>query len=541
MDVFAQMLTQLRDIYRKMSPVQRTNLILLVSIVLAFAVAVIMWAGRTDYTLLYANLDPRDAGSIKARLDEMNVEHRVEGMSIYVPAETVYETRLLLANEGLPQGTGVGYEIFGKPGMVMTDYMQKLTYKRALEGELTRTITTLNGIRSARVHLTMPQRSMFREKDTRPTASVVLDMGMTSALDKTQVGGIVHLVASSVEGLRPQDVTIVDSRGNLLSMMQEEGSNLGLSARQTDLVRNVESYLKKKAESMLEPILGRGKAIVQVNAEMNFDKVETTEERFDPESAVARTETRTEESSIERGESGESAGEGAGKEKTREKSTTSYEINRTIEKIMGSVGTIKRLSVAVVVNGAYRLTESDAGKTTREYTPRTPEEKEMFRKLVMNAVGFSEKRGDTIEVSDAAFDTSQQEEYQAELEAYERKLTMQNAMRTGGAIAGFLLVLALLWMMMKKIAVTSVQSVPLTARVPAGSRAAMMRYGAEAARGIPAPGTTVSQMLEEDETGTIMAELHKQAHADDELRNLAKNDPESVAKLLRSWLTEDEK
>ncbi|MCM8813583.1 MAG: flagellar M-ring protein FliF [Candidatus Omnitrophica bacterium] len=295
MEAILQILRQVSTIFKKMSPIQRTNFALLLSILVIAVVSLTLWASREDYTLLYGNISQRDAAAIKQKLDERKIPHRVQGNAIYVPGKDVYEMRLLLAGEGLPQGDGVGYEIFDKSNFAMTDYMQNLNYKRALEGELSRTISSLRGISGCRVHLAIPKQNIFGQEKDSYTASIVLNVANGAALGKEQIGGIVHLVASSVEGLEPERVTVIDNRGHLLSSVNED-SQSGLSAKQLDARKNVEDYLEKKAESMLLAILGPGKAIVRVNAEMNFDKVEKTAEIFDPDSAVPRTEVRTEES-----------------------------------------------------------------------------------------------------------------------------------------------------------------------------------------------------------------------------------------------------
>lgn len=459
MNIFIQIFRQISDIVKRMSVVQRTNFILLLIVIVSFTVFLSIWAGRTDFALLYSNLNQTDAAAIKGKLDEMKIENRIDGTSVYVPSKRVHETRLLLASEGLPQGSSsVGYELFGSPGLGMTDYMQKLNYKRALEGELSRTINSLNGIKQSRVHLAIPKQSLFKSDNVKPTASVVLDLIQSYPLAKDQIGGIIYLVASSVEQLSPQDVTVIDSRGNLLSRMGQESSAAGLSASQLEARKSVESYLKEKAESMLTAILGPGKALVRVNVAMNFDKKEKTAETFDPEGAVPRSEATTVESSSETNgsaaEGANNAGQ-AGKTKSQEKATTDYEISRTVEKIVSSVGVIRKLSVAVVVDGVYKEVEGEDGETAKEYVPRTTEEKNMYKRLVKNAVGFDDERGDVIEVSDAAFDTSYFDESSKEMAAFQQKEFIINLVKQGGIIVVFLFALFLLFSMLKKVAVSA--------------------------------------------------------------------------------------
>ena len=547
MDSFSKMLEQIKSIFNKMSPIQRTNFFLLVAIVLVFLIFVSMWAGKTSHTVLFSNLSQKDAGQIKSKLDEMSISHKVEGNAIYVDTKVVHETRLVLANEGLPQGGGVGYEIFGKPGLVMTDYMQKVTYKRALEGELARTISALNGIRQARVHLTMPKRTLFRDKDNLPTASVVLDIGMNFSQNKNHIGGIVHLVASSVEGLRPDKVTIVDSRGSLLSGMYEDSTNLGLTSRQTELVKAAEAYMEKKAESMLIAILGHGRAIVRVNATMDFDIVERTEEKYDPESAVPRTETRTEEVYTEKdntatAEVETSASTGKSKDKTKEKMTTNYEINRSIEKIVSSTGSIKRLSIAVVVDGNYK--DSKKKGEDKEYVSRTTVEKEMYKKLVMNAVGFDKDRGDTIEVSDAAFDNSYFDKESKALASAQHKEFILTLVKQVGIIVIFVLVFLFLWTLVRRGGFGFVPG-EFSGAMPAVAGKARVARGHGTAAAVRAYEEQESENEElEDESNDIVKRLnisrkHPRAIVEEEMKDMVMEDPDVVAQLIRMWMEEE--
>lgn len=561
---FSKIIQQMRDIFVKMSPIQRTNFFLLVAIVVVFLVFIGLWAGKTDYTLLYSNLAQKDAAQIKTKLDELGVEHKVDGNAIYVDPKLVHETRLQLADEGLPQGSGVGYELFGKPGFVMTDYMQKLNYKRALEGELSRTISALNGIRQARVHLAIPKRSLFRDKENVPTASVVLDVGASFPRTKEKMGGVVHLVASSVEGLLPENVTVVDSRGTLLSGLYEENSQLGLTTRQSEITRAAESHLKQKAETMLTAILGHGSAIVQINADMNFDIVESTEEKYDPESAVARTETRSEEVFAEKdntatAEVETAASTGKSKDRSKEKMTTSYEINRSLKKMVGSTGTIKRLSVAVVVEGSYKEVKDDKGKMNKEYVARSEAEKDMYKKLVMNAVGFDKERGDTIQVADAAFDTSYFEEESAALDAAESKTFILNLVRQISVVVVLVVIFFLLFSMMRRGTVPSLKMASTggfaPGAMPAPSMAAAAYEGMTVAeaeghheagpgRAAPTPSRARQHEPEYEEDEEIyrlnIRKRHPRAVVEEEMRDMVMEDPDTVAQLVRMWLDEEE-
>lgn len=547
MDIFTQITRQIADIFKRMSPIQRTNFILLTGIMVILTIAIAVWSGRTDYALLYSNLNAKDAGSIKTKLDELKIETKVEGNSIYVPSSKVYETRLMLANEGLPQGGGVGYEIFGKGNFAMTDYLQQINYKRALEGELSRTINTIKGINNSRVHLALPKKGLFEEQDNRSTASVIIDVGQSYPLTKQQVGGIVHLVSSSVEGLSPDSVSVIDSKGNLLfGDGGAEGGEFGLSSSQLEAKKSVENYLEKKAESMLTTILGPGKAIVRVAATMDFDRIERTNEKFDPEGAVPRVETSTEEQQSETaGAEGVTpgtavaAGSTAGRStsKTQAKSQTSYEISKTIERITSSVGNVKKLYVAVVVDGTYKTIEAAPGEkkpAQKEYLPRSAEEKAMYKKLVANAIGIDAARGDEIEVSDASFDTSIFEEQNTAMAAIENKNMMSNTLKQGGTVLVFVVAFIFLFLMLKKVSST------LPAAAPAAVPSAVVPDAVAAYKAAAAPSAV------KPEGGAVSAEHavpggvrpETPVVTEQDLRTVAQQEPEAVASVVKEWLTE---
>jgi len=551
-----KLIQQVRDIFAKMSPIQRTNFFLLVAIVLVFVGMLIMWAGKENYTLLYSRLSSKDEAEIKAKLDSMNIPNKVDGVGIYVDAKTVHETRLALANEGLPQGSGVGYEIFGKPGLVMTDYMQNLTYKRALEGELARTISTMAGVRAVRVHLALPKPSIFREEKQEPTASVVLDLSPMFERSQQNIRGLVHLVASSVEGLRPERVTVVDSRGGLLSSEYDETSTAGLTSKQAEIIKAAESDMEKKAESMLTTILGPGKAIVRVKAAMNFDQIERTEEKYDPESAVARTETRTEETFAQKDNNATAqvetaASAGKSLDKTKEKTTTSYEINRSVERTVTSTGALKKISVAVVVDGAYKMVEGAKGKaSTREYVARTDAEKEMYKNLVMNAVGLDPKRGDTITVSDAAFDNSYFDEQTKEVKAQENQELITTIVKQGSMV---LVILIILFFLLRLI-----RGFSGGAHMAGGGRQYGHEGGLSYAAGAAGGGSAIDRAaaaveekkrkIQEEEAAQFdspefhlnLGKKHPRAIIENEMRDLVMQDPDTVAQLVRMWLEEED-
>jgi flagellar M-ring protein FliF len=347
---------------------------------------VVSWSTRPDYQVLFSGLSPEEAGPILGELDEANVQYQVTGggRTILVESSRVGELRIRIAGKGLTGSGTVGYEIFDKSNLGMTEFLQQVNYRRALEGELTRTITSLQEVRKARVHLAIPEKAVFARDRKQPTASVVVDLLPGTQLNGHQIRGIHALVAASVEGLQPDGVTVVDTSGRVLGDGGPSGE-LALTSEQLGIQREVEEYLRQKATSMLEQVLGEGQAIVQVNAELDFERVERSRETYDPASASIRSEQRV----TGTGTAGDS----------EETVLTNYELDKTVEHILASLGTIDRLSVAVLVNG--NVQKRPNGETT--YTERSAEELQTYAAIVRKAVGLDESRGDALEIANLRF------------------------------------------------------------------------------------------------------------------------------------------
>lgn len=347
--------------------------------------------GRKDPQLvvLYSELSLKDAGNVASKLKEMKVPYKLTdgGATVLVPQSEVYETRINLAAENIPKGGVVGYEIFDKTHIGMTDFVEKINYKRALEGELVRSICALDEVEDARAHIVLPEEKLFEEDKRPPTCSVILKLRSGAALRESQVRGIAHLIASSVEGLNPQNITILDYFGNMLHSGITEGADndpVVMSTQQFQAKRDVEKYLAHKAQSILERAIGVGNVIVKVDADINFTNVVKTVEKYDPEGQVIRSR--------------EYYSDG----KVQQSSITNYEISRTIEEIVNKSGNIKKFSASVLVNGVYELAK-EKGKNVYKYTSRTNEELRKFRELAKNAVGYDEARGDRVEVITVPF------------------------------------------------------------------------------------------------------------------------------------------
>lgn len=398
-------------------------LILTLGLTVAALMMLFTWTHGVDYQLLYANLNEEDAGQIIQKLNEQKIPYSTSSGGIMVPGDKVYELRLQLASQGLPQGGGVGFELFDKTSFTMTDFVQKLNYRRALQGELTRTIRSLSEIDQCRVHLAVPEKSLFAQKEDRPKASVLIKLRTGRRLSQGQVRGIVHLVSSSVEGLDPKDVSVVDSAGEMLTSAHDD--SLSVSGDHLEFQRAYEKEIENRIISMLEPVVGKAKVRARVAATMDFTKIEKTEERYDPDSQVVRSEQRNVEknSNMTGGGGGvpgiasnipSKAGQAQAapsrehQTQTEKKNeTVNYEISKVISHIVSPAGEVKRLSIVALVDGAYTAAKDSAEK---KYTPRSEEDLRQFEDMVKKAVGFSAERGDEVKVMNMPFETAPHEE-----------------------------------------------------------------------------------------------------------------------------------
>ena len=354
--------------------------------------------GGSSYKMLYSNLDTKTAGKIVEELSKEGVEYKLSngGTTILVPADVVYRERLKIASKDI-LATGVGYEIFDKTNLGITEFVQKVNYQRALEGELARTIESLNEVRHARVHLSIPEEKLFAEDQTKPKASVMLSLERGVNLNRKSIEGIVNLVAGSVDGLIPKNVIIVDGNGNFLNKEPDKDErSWELTNKQLQLKKDIENYLIKKAQSMLIPVFGAGNVVIKVDADLDFSKVDRMVEKYDPKGQVARSEqSNTKECTNSDGSTENS-----------ENTITNYEIGKTVEHFVNETrGAIKKLTVSAFVNGTYA--KDKKGKIV--YNPLDGAELEKVKKVIMNAVGYDSKRGDTISVENIAFRTMKNE------------------------------------------------------------------------------------------------------------------------------------
>ena len=393
---------QIRDFSRRLTGTQKLAIGGVTLIAMAGFVGLIMLVNQPSFGVLFNNLNPQDASKIVNKLKEREIPYRLDddGKTVLVPKEKIYDMRLSLAGDGLPQSSVIGYEIFDRTNLGVSDFVQKINYRRALEGELARTILQLAEVEGARVHIVVPERSLFKEDEKSATASVVLKLKSGLPLKNEAIQGITHLVSSSVEGLEASNVTILDSRGFLLSNTTKPNSIAAMTSTQYEMQRSVETYIAQKAKSLLEGVVGLGNALVQVNAELDFRQVERTMEQYDPDKTAVRSEQLTEEKSVESDSIPPS---------TKSNNVTNYEVTKAVEHVVENVGSIKRLSVAALVNGTQHEVKKDGGTTT-EYQPRQQVELEQLTDIVKKAVGFNVQRNDEVSVVNLPFGTGLQKE-----------------------------------------------------------------------------------------------------------------------------------
>lgn len=420
-------IAQLVQGFSRLPPQNRIVLILAVAALFAVLAASWIWSRSPDYRILYSNVQDRDGGAIVAALGQMNIPYRFNegGSAILIPAESVHDVRLKLAAQGLPKGGNIGFELMENQKLGATQFQEQVTYQRALEGELARSIQSLAAVQSARVHLAVPKPTSFLREQAKASASVLVNLYPGKTLERGQIAGIVHLVAASVPELSPRNVSVVDQSGALLSVPRG-GSTPNLDPGQLAHTQQVEADYARHILDLLEPLVGRANVRAQVTAEFDFSTTESTAETYRPnkegEQAAIRSQQTSESGLQGAGAQGvpgavsnqpasaqvpaapAAAGAAAGQQ--RKDQTLQYELDRTVRHTRQQVGAIKRLSAAVVVNHR-KAPESANGKSAKDgkvaQTPLSEEEMRQITALAKEAIGFSQQRGDTLNVLNAAF------------------------------------------------------------------------------------------------------------------------------------------
>lgn len=526
------------------------------SAAVAIIVAMVLWAKSPDYRTLFSNLSDQDGGAIVTQLTQMNIPYRfTEGSgAIEVPADKVHELRLRLAQQGLPKGGAVGFELLDQEKFGISQFSEQVNYQRALEGELARTIETLGPVKRARVHLAMPKPSLFVREQKSPSASVTVNLEPGRALDEGQISAVVHLVSSAVAGLPPGNVTLVDQGGHLLTQSNTSGRDL--NDAQLKYASDVEGRIQRRIESILSPIVGNGNVHAQVTAQLDFANKEQTEEQYRPNGdasqAVLRSRQVNESEQIGSGlpggvpgalsnqpapanaapittppanqqnaQNGQNAQQtttntNAGPRSTQRNETSNYEVDRTIRHTKMNVGDIQRLSVAVVVN--YKTLPD--GKPL----PLTAEQMKQLEDLTREAMGFSDKRGDTLNVVNSPFTATDDDS--AELPFWKQQAFIEQLMSAGR----WLLVLLVAWILWRK----AVR--PQLTRRAEEAKAAQEReqLRQETQEAVEVRLSKDEQTQQRRANQRLGAEVMSQR-----IREMSDNDPRVVALVIRQWMSND--
>jgi len=533
---------------------QAQKMRLAVGVVLFVVIGVVglVMGRQAEWRVLYANLADKDGGAIVAQLTTMNVPYKIAdgGGAILVPADRVYNTRLQLASQGLPKGSVTGFELMDSANRFgMTQFQERLTFQRGLEGELTRSIQALSSVQSARVHLALPNQNGFFREQQRPSASVVVGMNAGRSLDRGQLAGIVHLVSASVPEMDPKSVSVLDDTGKLLSTPPDGELGMGGDAQQLQYVQQIEQLYSKRILDILEPVVGRQNVRAQVTAELDFSQTESTSELFKPnqtpDAIAIRSQQLMESTNAGTGAAtgvpgavtnqppgptaapingaaqtpvaanGANAAAGGG----RKESIINYEVDKTVRVVRGSTGMVKRISAAVVLN---HQTNTDAkGKTTT--VPLTDAQLEKMTALVRETIGFNKDRGDSVNVVNAAFTSDKLKEESLAVWQQPELLDLARsfAWPVGTLLFGALVLLGAIRPALK------VMAQPVPARQATASASLDAIESDQPERPLLAAPSMASNQPAEPTASDIALE---------DARKLTRDNPAAVANIVKTWI-----
>ena len=538
---------QLTESYIKLPLVQKIVFPLIIFGSISGIIFVSSWANQPDYAILFSDLEPTDSGAVIERLKEQKIKYQIrgDGSTIAIsPPEMIHEMRISLASEGLPQGGVVGLEIFDATSLGATTFQEKIKFMRAIQGELERTISSLNVVSTARVHITQPEKTVFAKRASEATASIMLKIRPGAELTKKQIKGIANLVSASVEGLSTENVKIIDVFGNLLTPDDQEAEELGVEATRIQYQREVERGYVNRIEQMLSKVLGPGKVVARVTTELDFSMNEREEESFDPGGQVIRSERQIEEGagSTQRGgvpgvvsnlsdDPALLSPPGSANSSARKELLKNYEVSRAVVKTTSPRGRLQRLSVAVLVDGTYATAEglpvpSNAGPDVeRVFQPLEHETLSQIEDIVQSAVGFDPARGDTVTVENIPFFTPQ-DTFAEELDAKATQDMIFNILFRAGPLLFLLLFFFLIVRPLVKFLVTPTEAeVDLSRLLPTGMEELEAELEAERSR---AAVPQLEPSVDLDQLEEIMAENSR----------FVKDNPEQAALLIRYWLND---
>ena len=537
-------------------PLERQiGLILAIAAFATLVVSLVLWLTRPSYVVMYPNLPQHESAQVAEALERHGVRYRLDPGSgaVQVAAGQLHESRLKLATEGLPKASGFGFELLEQDqGLGTSRLIEDARYHRAIEGELARSVATLDSVESARVHLALPRQSVFVRDRTRPTASVLVNLYAGRSLDESRVAGIVHLVSSSIPDLEPEAVTVVDQRGRLLTQPSGGLDGLAASGQQLDFTRRLEETYVRRIMEIISPIVGADALRAQVAADLDFSRVERTTEAYDPDSATVRSEQISEDESRgqgmfgipgalanqppEAGVLGQLPGAGGPGEQdeafgngravpgsTSRRTVRNFEVDRTISHIREAPGGLRRLSVAVVVD--YRERPNEDGVLER--APLDEAEMERINTLVREAVGFDAARGDSVNVINASFRAVETPAPLPEPPVWQEPWVMDLAKTILAVIMVLVLALTVVRPMLRSLA----------QRGSAARREQMALPG-----GGVAEGTGERLGLGSTSQGALPGPVPGQRNYESNLdtaRGMVRDDPKRVAQLMKTWIAGD--
>jgi flagellar M-ring protein FliF len=511
---------------------QKVSIGVLALVTIAVAAGLMIWAQMPDYTTLYTGLNEQDAGAVVTKLKDSKVDYKLGdgGTSILVPSAQVAQTRLDLASAGLPNGGTTGFELFDKTNFGMTDFTQRLNYQRALEGELTRTIQSLTEVDSARVHIVTPEPSIYSDDQQAATASVVLKLKSGSQLSQKQIKGVAHLVAGAVEGLKPENMTIVDTNGNILSdgVASADGMNLELTGSQMELQNQFEKNTAQSVQALLDRVLGPSKSAVRVSAQLDWDTYQANNETYNPnkgQSQVLSSHTITETSGTAGGAAGIPGVDSniPGYQQTvtntntsgyaRQETTNNYEVSKITETISRAPGAVKKLSVAVIL---------DSQVSQQQLTN--------LKQAISAAVGVDSVRGDTLTITSMPFDQNYiKDQEKAMADAQQEEMIFNGARIAGMVLVPILVLLFLRFLFKPKKAKKGKKGkgeVDLPQIPERMSMSGSSRQGQLATAMVPP-----EHLLMEGQRRRMMQQ---------QVGGLARQQPAAIAQVIQTWLAEDE-
>jgi flagellar M-ring protein FliF len=529
--------------------------------VMVLLATLVLRGNQAHFALLYGDLDMRESAQIVDNLTRQHIAYQIvgNGGSIMVPVEDVGRARLLLAKDGLPSGGSVGYELFDRGDSLTTSqFQQQLNQARALEGELSRTIRTIEGVRGARVHLVLPKREPFQRERQDAQASVLLTLNGNARLDNQAVQAILNLVAAAVPGLRPQNISIIDNHGTMLARAGEALGGSAGSQGAEEMRRQTEVRLARAVEEMLEQSVGPGRVRAEASVEMDYERVNETQEKYDPDGKVERSTQsvtsnnksteKDSSTSVQNNLPNADAGGGqTGSQDTKQEETTNYEIGRTVRTMVREQPSIKRISLAVMVDG----TDEPGPDGKPVWKPRSPEEIARLTSLVQSAVGYNEKRGDHVEVASLRFAGTADEGLAEPVGLFGLHLEKPDVVRLIETLMiGVLSLLALLLVlrpMVNRLTLATAGGMPaLAGGLPGGLSDAIAGGGAAGALGGPGgqarlPGASGVQLLE-DESMVMLANVEGQLRASSIRRvgELVERHPEETVTIVRTWLSQSQ-